>query len=132
MLQLRHYKKELQSTEGVALLWAVYKLWTIRCHKLVKKMHTCYLDVMVVLETTYMEAQQWFSNTQQNEAAELSGKLAKWFWDRQATLVNHKVSYEERVEQNQQRLENIGLGIGVPISLQEQRMKERKKKENNK
>ena len=75
---------------------------------------------------TYMEAQQCFHNTHQQGAAELSGKVAKWFWDRQATLMNHKVTYDERMAQKQ--LGGIGMQVGARISTQEQRKEDRKKR----
>ena len=65
-------------------------------------------------------------------SGKLSGKLAKCFWDRHATLINHKVRYEERMAQKQPRLENIGLEVGERISLQEQRKEDRKKKKQEK
>ena len=37
--------------------------------------------------------------------------MAKWFWDRPATLIGHKVTYEERMAQKRQRLEKTGLGV---------------------
>ena len=55
----------------------------------------------------------WLGNTQQNEAAELSVELAKWFWDGQATLVNHKVSYEERMKQKTTEIGKNRTGNGV-------------------
>ena len=57
----------------------------------------------------YMEAEPWFTNMGPQEVAELSEKLAKWDWDRKATLINYKVSSEERMKPKRQRLENIGL-----------------------
>lgn len=39
-----------------------------------------------------VEVEQWFNNTHQQGAAQLSGKLARWFWDRQAALINRKVA----------------------------------------
>ena len=83
----------MQSKEGIRL----HKLWTLRYLKMVKNMQTTYLDVVIALEVAYMEAEQWFNNTHQKGAAELSGKSAKWFWDRQATLIRHKVTYEEQM-----------------------------------
>ena len=54
--------------------------------------------------------------------------MAKWFWHRKATLINHNVTYEERMKQTQQRLENIGLGVGAQINLQEKIKVVRKKR----
>ena len=34
---------------------------------MVKKVPTTYLDVVIALETTYMEAEQWFENTQRRQ-----------------------------------------------------------------
>ena len=74
------------------LLWAVHKLRTVSCQRVVMKVPATYLEVMIALETAYMEAEPWFRNTGQQEAAERSGQLAKWFWNRQATLIRHRVS----------------------------------------
>ena len=66
---------------------------------MLRKMQTTYLEVMKALEGAYMEAEQWFNNTHQQGAAEPRGKSAKWLRDRPATLINPKVTYEERMAQ---------------------------------
>ena len=60
-----------------------------------KKIQTTNLEVMITLENAYMEAGPWFRNTGQHKAAEWSGTPAKSFWDRQRTLINHKVTYKK-------------------------------------
>ena len=120
--------RALRSTEGLVRLWGLHKLWTVRCQRPIKKVQTTYLDVMTALETAATGVEQWCKNTQQQEASELSGKLAQWFWDRQGTLINHKVAYEERMAQMQQRLDNIRLEVGARISLPGQRKEHRKKR----
>ena len=46
----------LHSTEGSCTGTGIARTRTIRCHESMKKIHTSYLDVMIALETTYMEA----------------------------------------------------------------------------
>lgn len=53
------------------------------------------------LQATYMEARQWFKNTGQKQAQELSRELT----------------------QSQQILENIGLEVGARIKLDQENMK---------
>ena len=102
----------LRNTEGLVVLWGLHTLRNIRYQKHIKKIQTSSLEVMIALETAYMEALPWFSNTQQQGASGLRGTLAKWFWDRQATLMNHKVTYGQRMAQKRQRWAKIGLEVG--------------------
>ena len=81
---------------------------------------------MIAPQTRYIQAEQWFNNM--HGAAELIGKLAKWFWDAQATLINHKVMYKEMMAHKQQRCEKTVLEVGARISFHEQRKEERKKR----
>ena len=85
---------------------------------------------MIASESAYREAERWFKNTGQQATAELSGTPTKWFWDRQATVLYHKVTHVERMQRRMklQRLGQIGLQMGAGTSLRDKRTPDRKKR----
>ena len=67
-------------------------------------------------------------NTGRKEVGDLGRQLAKWFWGRQAAIVNHNVTFEERVKQKQQILEKTGLDVVVRNKVQDKRKEDRKRR----
>ena len=45
------------------------------------------LNVVMALETTFMEASAWFGNTEQKEAAHTAEMLAVWFWQHRQSML---------------------------------------------
>ena len=44
---------DLMADDGVTLITGLHKPWALRCQKVVRKVPATYVDVMIVLETTY-------------------------------------------------------------------------------
>ena len=64
--------RALGVAKGFVLLWGLHKLWNPQCQRQINKVQTSYLDVMISLETDDTEAEQRFTNAQQQEASELN------------------------------------------------------------
>ena len=62
---------------------------------------------MITPESMYMETDHWFRNKGQHETARLIRKVLKCSYNRQATIIDHKVPFEDRLDQ--QISKNIGL-----------------------
>ena len=59
----------LTQPTGLCVWWGLHRLWTLRCQKAVHRMDVSALNVVMALETTYMEVASWFGNTEQKEVA---------------------------------------------------------------
>ena len=66
----------LNHLADLCLWWGLHRLWTLRCQKAVRRMEVSALNVVMALETTYMEATLWFGNMKPKEAAHTAEMLA--------------------------------------------------------
>ena len=69
----------LTNPTGLCVWWGLHRLWTLGCQTAVRGMDVGTLSVVMSLGVTFSKARAWFSNTEQQEAAQTAERLSMWF-----------------------------------------------------
>ena len=115
----------LTNPTGLCVWWGLHRLWTVRCQKAVRRMKVGTLSVVMALGVTFTEAQSWFINTEQQEAAHTAEMLSRWFWQHR----QHMLGEDPAV--NAARMRAVGVTAATVGQLGAHERRTRAKRKEN-
>ena len=112
----------LANPKGLCVWWGLHRLWTLRCQTVVQGMGVGTSSVVMSLGVAFSKARAWFSNTEQQDAAQMAEKLSIWFCQH----IQHMLGEDSAVNAARSRASRRAAATVVQQEAHERRTKKRR------